>query len=91
MVAERAGHCCEYCLASEAIFNFPFEVEHIVPTCRGGADQRVNWALSCRACNLYKGDHLEAMDPESRTLVPLVPSRGNYRSKRDPPYDFVQL
>ena len=31
-VAERAGHRCEYCRAPEAIFNFPFEVEHIVPT-----------------------------------------------------------
>jgi len=67
-VAERAGHCCEYCRAPEAIFNFPFEVEHIVPTSRGGEDQRANWALSCRACNLHKADHLEAMDPESRML-----------------------
>ena len=67
-VAERAGDCCEYCRAPEAIFNFPFEVEHIVPTSRGGEDQRANWALSCRACNLHKADHLEAMDPESRML-----------------------
>jgi len=28
-VAERAGHRCEYCHAPEAIFNLPFEVEHI--------------------------------------------------------------
>ena len=31
LVAERAGHRCEYCLAPEAVFNFPFEVEHIFP------------------------------------------------------------
>ena len=31
-VAERACHRCEYCHAPEAIFNFPFEVEHIVPS-----------------------------------------------------------
>ena len=74
-VAERAGHRCEYCRAPEAIFNFPFEVEHIVPTSRGGADHRANWALSCRACNLHKGGHLEAMDPESRMLVPLFNPR----------------
>ena len=29
-VAERAGHRCEYCGAPEVVFNFPFEVEHII-------------------------------------------------------------
>jgi hypothetical protein len=29
VVAQRAGHRCEYCRAPEAVFNFPFEVEHI--------------------------------------------------------------
>ena len=61
-VAERAGHRCEYCHAPEAIFNFPFEVEHIVPTGHGGTDTVSNWALSCRACNLYKSDHLLGFD-----------------------------
>lgn len=74
-VAERAAHRCEYCRAPEAIFNFPFEVEHIVPTGRGGADHASNWALSCRACNLHKGDHLEAIDPESGGVVPLFHPR----------------
>jgi hypothetical protein len=27
-VAARAGDRCEYCHAPEAVFNFPFEVEH---------------------------------------------------------------
>jgi hypothetical protein len=31
-VAARAGHLCEYCRAPELIFNFPFEVEHIIPS-----------------------------------------------------------
>ena len=30
LVAARAKHRCEYCHAPEAIFNFPFEVEHIL-------------------------------------------------------------
>src|SRR5512142_856193 len=38
VVAERAVHRCEYCGAPEAIFNLPFEVEHIIPPGRGGAD-----------------------------------------------------
>lgn len=57
-VSERAGHRCEYCRAPEAIFNFPFEVEHILPTSRGGVDDESNFALACRSCNLRKGNHL---------------------------------
>ena len=30
-VAARAAHRCEYCRAPEVIFNFRFEVEHIIP------------------------------------------------------------
>jgi hypothetical protein len=30
-VALQAGHRCEYCHAPEAVFNFPLEVEHIIP------------------------------------------------------------
>lgn len=33
-IAERANHRCEYCHAPELVFNFPFEVEHIIPICR---------------------------------------------------------
>ena len=74
-VAERAAHRCEYCRAPEAVFNFPFEVEHIVPTFCGGADLESNWALSCRACNLHKGVHREAIDAQTGVLVPLFHPR----------------
>ncbi len=30
MIAQRANHRCEYCQAPEVVFNFPFEVEHLV-------------------------------------------------------------
>lgn len=62
-VAQRAGHRCEYCRAPEALFNFPFEVEHIVPVSSGGDNDLDNLALACRACNVRKGPHLEALDP----------------------------
>ena len=75
VVAERAGHRCEYCRAPEAIFNFPFEVEHVVPKGRGGADHAANWALSCRACNLHKSDGVDFMDPETQKVVPLFNPR----------------
>jgi len=51
LVASRAVHHCEYCHAPEIVFNFPFEVEHIVPIVRYGDDVANNWALACRACN----------------------------------------
>jgi hypothetical protein len=62
LVARRAGHRCEYCHAPEAVFNFPFEVEHILPTSRGGIEDEVNLCLACRACNLRKSDRLVAFD-----------------------------
>lgn len=58
-VARRANHRCEYCNAPEAIFNFPFEVEHITPKVRGGADDDANLALACRSCNLFKSNLIE--------------------------------
>lgn len=62
-VSRRAAHRCEYCRAPEAVFNFPFEVEHVTPLCRDGADEPTNLALACRSCNLYKADHLTGTDP----------------------------
>jgi hypothetical protein len=62
IVAERAGHRCEYCHAPEAIFNLPFDVEHIIPTSLDGSDDDSNCALACRSCNLHKSDQLEGLD-----------------------------
>lgn len=67
-VALRAGHRCEYCHAPEAVFNLSLEVEHIVPVSRGGDDTAANWALACRACNLYKATHVSGNDPESHVI-----------------------
>ena len=61
-VASRARHVCEYCHAPEAVFNLPFEVEHIVPLSQGGDKGEDNLALSCRSCNLYKSDSVSAFD-----------------------------
>jgi len=62
-VAERADHRCEYCRAPELVFNFPFEVEHVVPPIHGGTDSDDNLALSCRACNAHKGATITHIDP----------------------------
>jgi len=39
LVAQRAAHHCEYCRAPEALFNLPFEVEHLIPPIHGGLDE----------------------------------------------------
>jgi hypothetical protein len=74
-VADRAGHRCEYCRAPEAVFNFPFEVEHILPASKGGSDEPDNLALACRACNLRKSNIVLAVDPETHETVPLFHPR----------------
>ena len=74
-VALRAGRRCDYCHAPEVVFNFPFEVEHVVPVSRGGLDVEANWALACRSCNLRKAAHVTGIDPESQAEVRLFHPR----------------
>jgi hypothetical protein len=69
LVADRAAHRCEYCHAPELVFNFPFEVEHIIPISRDGTDTESNLALACRSCNLRKGTRIDGLDPKSQTEV----------------------
>jgi hypothetical protein len=49
---DKWGRTCAYCGKT----NVPLEVEHIVPKSRGGTDRVSNLTLSCRKCNLKKGD-----------------------------------
>src|SRR6476620_4799388 len=74
-VSERAAHRCEYCHAPEAVFNFPFEVEHIIPVALGGPNGASNLALACRSCNLRKATHRSGIDPMSEAVVPLFHPR----------------
>ncbi len=74
-VANRADHRCEYCRAPEIIFNFPFEVDHVIPRSKLAADEVQNLALSCHACNLFKSDFEAAQDPETSVRVRLFDPR----------------
>ena len=84
-VALRAGHRCEYCHAPEAVFNCPFEVEHIIPLVRDGADAAHNWALACRACNVRKGPYVSDVDPVTHAVVRL------YHPRQDPWHDHFHV
>ncbi len=68
-IAQRANHRCEYCQAPEVVFNFPFEVEHIVPLSRQGLNEVANLALACRSCNLRKGNRVSGVSPQSSEEV----------------------
>ena len=74
-VSARARHVCEYCHAPEAIFNLPFEVEHITPQASGGESNIYNLALACRSCNLYKSDAITAFDEQTQSTVRLFHPR----------------
>lgn len=68
-IAKRANHHCEYCKAPEVVFNFPFEVEHIIPLSRQGVDDLTNLALACRSCNLHKGARISGIISSSGQSV----------------------
>ena len=74
-VARRSVHRCEYCHAPELVFNFRFEVEHVIPVSQGGEDEESNLALACRSCNLHKGAELRGIDPVSGDLIRLFHPR----------------
>jgi HNH endonuclease len=78
-VAERAGNRCEYCRAPEQVFNFAFEVEHILPRAAGRDDSLENLALACESCNLYKSDATTGWDDlEARDVLLFHPRRDHW-------------
>jgi len=59
-IYEKCKFKCAYC-GIDGSKNFTtfwhanFNVDHIKPISKGGADTDENKVLACRACNLYKG------------------------------------
>jgi len=53
---EKWQRTCAYCQAT----GVPLEVEHIVPTARGGSHRVSNLTLACTACNQKKGSRTAA-------------------------------
>ncbi len=94
LVSERAAHRCEYCHAPELIFNVPFEVDHIIPTSKDGADVPSNLALACRACNLRKSDVVTAVDSTTKQPAPLFNPRqdqwkNHFEPQQEPPFRLI--
>lgn len=77
-VAARANHHCEYCQAPELVFNFPFEVEHIIPISKQGSNETSNLALACRSCNLRKGSSISVISPNLNIEIRLFNPRNDH-------------
>ncbi|MCE2412804.1 HNH endonuclease [Candidatus Poribacteria bacterium] len=71
------GRKCAYCGLEEV----PLEIDHIIPKSRGGANRLQNLALSCKECNLGKGNKLphEIEDNDLRERVIRVRRHANSR------------
>jgi hypothetical protein len=74
-VRAHAGDRCGYCLSPQRLVLGWLEVEHIIPSARGGSDDEVNLWLSCRMCNGYKGAQADGLDPETGLRVLLFDPR----------------
>lgn len=75
LVADRAKHCCEYCLSQLRFSPDPFSIEHIVPLSKEGSDNLDNLALACQGCNSHKYTAVLAIDPASGNEVSLYNPR----------------
>lgn len=75
LVAQRAGHCCEYCHLPEQFVPVAFHVEHIIPRQHGGTDVADNLSYSCSRCNWSKGPNLSGIDSDTGQIVTLFDPR----------------
>jgi HNH endonuclease len=77
-VAQAARFRCGYCLTAQRIIGPLLEIDHIVPEAQGGTSDEENLWLACPMCNSHKADRQEALDPESRAMVPLFNPRAEH-------------
>lgn len=70
-VRERAGECCEYCMALSNYAFHPFSIDHINPISKGGNNDIDNLAWACFHCNGAKYNKVDCSDPLSNEVVSL--------------------
>jgi hypothetical protein len=79
-VRRAAAERCGYCRTPQAYVPWPLEIDHIIPRARKGSDAEDNLWLSCRACNLFKGQQTHGRDPLTGRRVRLFhPRRQRWR------------
>ena len=71
----RARNRCGYCQSQQQYVLGPLEIEHIIPTARGGTDAEENLWLACRLCNAFKGTQTHGRDPMTGRRIRLFNPR----------------
>lgn len=74
-VRVQAQNRCGYCQSSQRYVLGLLEIDHIIPTARGGTDKETNLWLACRMCNGFKGKQTHARDPVTGRRVRLFNPR----------------
>ena len=86
LVVKRAQGNCEYCLVPEWLsLTKPYHIDHIISEKQLGTTSEENLALSCRSCNLLKGDSIVARILNTDEYVTL------FHPRRDKWHDHFQL
>lgn len=73
LVAERAGHRCEYCHVPQIERFYTYHIEHVIARQHGGGDGPTNLCYSCPECNQAKGTNVAGI--WRGRLVPLFNPR----------------
>jgi len=71
----QAGNRCGYCQSAQQYVLGLLEIDHIIPTARGGLDHEENLWLACRMCNSFKSTQTHARDPITGRRVRLFHPR----------------
>jgi len=74
-VRDHFGDRCAYCRSPQSLVPAPLEIDHIVPTSRGGSDDEDNLCLACAMCNRHKAGKINGLDPATQKRAPLFNPR----------------
>jgi hypothetical protein len=74
-IAEQAKNRCGYCLGEQRYIFAPLEIDHLLPTAKGGTDDEENLWLACPLYNAYKGTQTHGVDPITKRKVSLFNTR----------------
>jgi hypothetical protein len=87
MLLARDRYVCAYC--AQRFQPDELDMEHIIPSSKGGADSWMNLVAACKACNRHKGNRTPEAAGLKLHYVPYTPNRheafilGNRRILQD--------